>query len=124
MVYVQDIEGKPIMPTTRHGKVRRLLKTKQAVVASLCPFTIRLTYIWLRKTESSKPRKYFTGGKPGRGRGVADIGRNCETSNYIGINWYIVTYMETLDYIFKFPGGMIHHLSVKIGFRRVLSHFF
>lgn len=33
------------MPTTRHGKVRRLLKTKQAVVVNLCPFTIRLTYI-------------------------------------------------------------------------------
>lgn len=45
MVYVQDIEGKPLMPTTRYGKVRRLLKTKQAVVVSLCPFTIRLTYI-------------------------------------------------------------------------------
>lgn len=45
MVYVQDIEGKPLMPTTRHGKVRRLLKTKQAVVVNLCPFTIRLTYI-------------------------------------------------------------------------------
>lgn len=26
MVYVQDINGKPMMPTTRHGKVRRLLK--------------------------------------------------------------------------------------------------
>ena len=308
MVYVQDIEGKPIMTTTRHGKVRRLLKTKQAVVASLCPFTIRLTYISdnykqeitlgvdagtkhvglsattkskelyasevtlrsdmvdllstrreLRRTRRSrlryrKPRfgnrikskregwlapsvrnkidahirviqnvysilpitrlvievaqfdtqkinnpdiegklyqdgeqlgfwnvrEYVlcrdghkcchckgkskdkvlnvhhiesrkTGGdspsnlitlcetchdgyhkgkidlKIRRGkslRGVADIGRNCETSNYIGINWYIATYMETLDYIFKFPGGMIHHLSVKIGFRRVLSHFF
>lgn len=45
MVYVQDIEGKPLMPTTRYGKVRRLLKTKQAVVVNLCPFTIRLTYI-------------------------------------------------------------------------------
>lgn len=45
MVYVQNIEGKPLMPTTRHGKVRRLLKTKQAVVVNLCPFTIRLTYI-------------------------------------------------------------------------------
>ena len=33
------------MPTTRYGKVRRLLKTKQAVVVNLCPFTIRLTYI-------------------------------------------------------------------------------
>lgn len=45
MVYVQGIEGKPLMPTTRYGKVRRLLKTKQAVVVNLCPFTIRLTYI-------------------------------------------------------------------------------
>lgn len=45
MVYVQDIEGKPLMPTTRYGKVRRLLKTKQAVVVNLCPFTIRLMYI-------------------------------------------------------------------------------
>lgn len=29
MVYVQDINGKPMMPTTRHGKVRRLLKDKR-----------------------------------------------------------------------------------------------
>ena len=33
------------MPTTRHGKVRRLLKDHKAVVVELCPFTIRLTYI-------------------------------------------------------------------------------
>ena len=45
MVYVQDIDGKPLMPTTRHGKVRRLLKSNKAVVVNLCPFTIRLTYI-------------------------------------------------------------------------------
>lgn len=45
MVYVQDINGKPMMPTTRHGKVRRLLKSNKAVVVNLCPFTIRLTYI-------------------------------------------------------------------------------
>lgn len=45
MVYVQDIDGKPMMPTTRHGKVRRLLKDKKAVVVNLCPFTIRLTYV-------------------------------------------------------------------------------
>lgn len=32
MVYVQDINGKPLMSTTRHGKVRRLLKDKKAVV--------------------------------------------------------------------------------------------
>lgn len=44
MVYVQDINGKPLMPTTRHGKVRRLLKSNKAIVVNLCPFTIKLTY--------------------------------------------------------------------------------
>lgn len=44
MVYVQDIDGKPMMPTTRHGKVRRLLKANKATVVNLCPFTIQLTY--------------------------------------------------------------------------------
>lgn len=43
MVYVQDIDGKPMMPTTRHGKVRRLLKDNKAVVVNTCPFTIKLT---------------------------------------------------------------------------------
>lgn len=33
------------MPTTRYGKVRRLLKDKKAVVVNLCPFTIKLTYV-------------------------------------------------------------------------------
>ena len=46
----------------------------------------------VRKTESSNPIKYVTGGEPGRGRGVADNGRDCEASNYIGVNWYIITY--------------------------------
>lgn len=32
MVYVQDIDGKPMMPTTRHGKVRRLLKTRRQLL--------------------------------------------------------------------------------------------
>ena len=45
MVYVQDINGKPMMPTTRHGKVRRLLKSNKAIVVNLCPFTIKLTYV-------------------------------------------------------------------------------
>lgn len=44
MVYVQDIDGKPMMPTTRYGKVRRLLKDNKAVVVNTCPFTIKLTY--------------------------------------------------------------------------------
>lgn len=29
-VYVLDPEGKPLMPTTRYGKVRRMLKSGQA----------------------------------------------------------------------------------------------
>lgn len=45
MVCVQDINGKPMMPTTRHGKVRRLLKDKKAIVVNLCPFTIKLMYV-------------------------------------------------------------------------------
>ena len=40
MVYVQDIDGKPMMPTTRHGKVRRLLKDNKAVVVNTCPFKV------------------------------------------------------------------------------------
>lgn len=35
MVYVQDIDGKPLMPTTRHGKVRRLLKEKKGSCCQL-----------------------------------------------------------------------------------------
>lgn len=45
MVYVQDINGKSLMPTTRYGKVRRLLKANKAVVVNICPFTIKLTYV-------------------------------------------------------------------------------
>ena len=44
MVYVQDINGKALMPTERHGKVRRLLRGGLAVVVMREPFTIRLTY--------------------------------------------------------------------------------
>jgi len=32
------------MPTKRCGKVRRILKSGQAIVVNRCPFTIRLTY--------------------------------------------------------------------------------
>ena len=44
MVYVLSRSGKPLMPTERHGKVRRLLKEKKAEVVSRKPFTIRLLY--------------------------------------------------------------------------------
>lgn len=44
MVYVLDIDGNPLMPTERHGKVRRLLKEGKARVVKRCPFTIQLLY--------------------------------------------------------------------------------
>jgi hypothetical protein len=44
MVYVLSKDGKPLMPTTRYGKVRRLLKQKLAKVVRREPFTIQLLY--------------------------------------------------------------------------------
>lgn len=43
-VYVLDKNGQPLMPTSRFGKVRRLLRDKKAKVVRSCPFTIRLLY--------------------------------------------------------------------------------
>lgn len=44
MVYVQNQNGQPLMPTTDCRKVRILLKSGKAVVVRRTPFTIRLTY--------------------------------------------------------------------------------
>ena len=41
---VLDQNGKPLMPTTRLGKVYRLLKTQKAHIVSYEPFTIQLDY--------------------------------------------------------------------------------
>ena len=43
-VYVLSKNGKPLMPTTRCGHVRILLKEKKARVVERNPFTIQLTY--------------------------------------------------------------------------------
>jgi len=43
MVYVLDINNKPLM-TTSNAKARILLKSKKAIVKELKPFTIQLTY--------------------------------------------------------------------------------
>ncbi|MCI8843238.1 MAG: hypothetical protein HFF08_03895 [Oscillospiraceae bacterium] len=61
MVYVLNHEGKPLMPTTRYGHVRRLLKTGQAKVKYGNPFTIQLCY----KTED-KVQPVILGIDPGR----------------------------------------------------------
>ena len=51
MVYILDKENKPLMPTNRHGKVRRLLKSKMAEVVRKQPFTIKLLYDCGNKTQ-------------------------------------------------------------------------
>lgn len=44
LVYVLDVNGQPLMPTSRCGKVRKLLKQNKAKVVNRCPFTIQLMY--------------------------------------------------------------------------------
>ncbi|MGB9796432.1 RRXRR domain-containing protein, partial [Fervidobacterium gondwanense] len=44
MVYAISQQGKPLVPTERHGKVRRLLKQGLAKVVKREPFTIQLLY--------------------------------------------------------------------------------
>lgn len=44
MVYVISKDGQPLVPTKRHGKVRRLLQSGQAKVVRRCPFTVQLLY--------------------------------------------------------------------------------
>ena len=44
MVYILNKNNQPLMPTVRHGKVRRLLKSGKAKVIRRCPFTIQLLY--------------------------------------------------------------------------------
>lgn len=44
MVYILNKDGHPLMPTERHGKVRRMLRDGLAHVVRLVPFTIQLDY--------------------------------------------------------------------------------
>lgn len=44
MVYVLSLDGKPLMPIRRYGKVRRLLNSKKAKVICREPFTIQLLF--------------------------------------------------------------------------------
>ena len=61
-VYVLDPSGNPLMPTTRYGKVRRMLKSGQAVAARTKPFTIRLAY----DPATSVMQDITAGNDPGR----------------------------------------------------------
>jgi hypothetical protein len=44
LVYVLNINGQPLMPTSRCGKVKHLLNKGLAKVVKRCPFTIQLLY--------------------------------------------------------------------------------
>ena len=61
-VYVLDQERKPLMPTCRYGKVRRMLHSSQAKVVSTIPFTIQLTY----KPKTHVLQQVVVGCDPGR----------------------------------------------------------
>ncbi len=52
MTYVISKDGQPLMPTSRCGKVYRLLKQGKAKVIKRCPFTIRLLYETTEFTQS------------------------------------------------------------------------
>lgn len=52
LVYVISKNGKPLMPTKRFGRVKGLLKSKQATIVSHKPFTIQLNY---ESTEFTQP---------------------------------------------------------------------
>ena len=60
--YVLDMDGKPLMPTCRDGKVRRMLKSGQAKVVDTLPFTIQLTY----RTKTRILQPVTIGQDPGR----------------------------------------------------------
>ena len=61
-VYVLSPDGEPLMPTTRYGKVRRMLKSGQAVPVTTVPFTIRLAYF----PQTSVCQQVTAGFDPGR----------------------------------------------------------
>lgn len=61
-VYVLDMNGKPLMPTCRHGKVRRMLKSGQAKAVDTLPFTIQL----LKPTKTRILQPVIAGQDPGR----------------------------------------------------------
>lgn len=61
-VYVLDKSGQPLSPTTRYGKVRRMLTSGQAIPVRTKPFTIQLMY----EPETHVVQEITLGIDPGR----------------------------------------------------------
>ena len=74
-VYVISKDGQPLMPTSRFGKVRRLLKNKKAKVVSRCPFTIKLLY----EPETSVVQEIILG----QDTGSKHVGTSCIANNKV-----------------------------------------
>lgn len=73
-IYIISKNGHPLMPTTRCGHVRYLLKHKKARVVERCPFTIQLLY---ETTEITQP--LYIGIDPGRTNiGISVVKENGE----------------------------------------------
>ena len=86
MVYVSDKNGEPLMPTTRYGHIRILLKERKAVVVKERPFTVKLLY----DVDEAGNEKIILGMDPGRTNiglcavtedGVSLISANAVTRN-------------------------------------------
>lgn len=75
IVYVLNKHGEPLMPTTRCGHVRKLLKEGKAVAINNCPFTIRLKY----DVDDIRQNVYYgiDTGRENIGAGASDEGGNC-----------------------------------------------
>lgn len=69
VVYVLDMQGEPLMPTKRFGKVRRMLRDKKTKVVQRKPFTIQLLY----EPETHVVQEVVLGIDPGR----TNIGVSC-----------------------------------------------
>ena len=85
VVYVQNKDGKPLMPTTRCGHVRLLLKTGRARVVERIPFTVRLLYETADVTQplylGIDPGRTNVGVSAIRGDGKAVLAAQLETRN-------------------------------------------
>lgn len=58
-IYVLDKHGQPLMPTSRCGKVRKLLKQHKAKVTQRCPFTIQLLYKTMEVVAKDNPNLIY-----------------------------------------------------------------
>ncbi len=82
-VYVISQSGKPLMPTKRFGKVRRLLKEGKAKVIHRKPFTIQLLY------ESTKYTQDVTVGIDGSSVSPAKRQASVSKANRI-LNYWVL----------------------------------